>query len=181
MVKVEVGDNKEADTKIIYKSRCLGSAFVILHSMKNTKFSIAVVLINPNNSDEILAVKRPHGDNSLPGVWGLPAVTVEEGELSEAAVKRLGVEKLATQIQAESYIGIQYDERADYGIILMDIRATLVGDEPAVENAQTSKTKYVAQKWTSDLSIFTEAAAKGSLCVRILVESKDVSREYVPV
>lgn len=142
--------------------------------MKKTKFSIAVVLSNPKNTDEVLVVKRPDDDDSLPGVWGLPAVTVKEGELPEVAVIRLGEEKLCTQIKANSYIGIQQADRGDYELVLMDIQAVLQGGEPSVENAQTIGTKYVEQQWASDLSILNVAASKGSLCSRILLESKGI-------
>jgi len=140
--------------------------------MNSTKLSIAVVLINPNDASEILAVKRPADDDSLPNVWGLPAITPRDRELPEDAVKRLGVEKLTTEIQARSYIGIKRADRHTYELILMDIQAELKGAEPSVNDATTTGTKYVDQQWTSDYSIFKEAAAKGSLCSRILLESK---------
>jgi hypothetical protein len=45
--------------------------------MKPTKCSVAVFLINPQNENEFLAVKRPADDDKLPNVWGLPAVTIK--------------------------------------------------------------------------------------------------------
>lgn len=145
--------------------------------MNSTKFSIAVALINPNNASEVLAVKRPVNDDNLPNVWGLPAITPKDGELPEDAVKRLGIEKLATEIGATSYIGIKRADRNTYELILMDIQAELKGREPSVKDATTTGTKYVDQQWTSDYSIFKEAAAKGSLCSRIFLESKGMSWE----
>ena len=143
--------------------------------MKEIKFAIAVALYNPRNKEEVLAVKRPDNDDSLPGVWGLPAVVAKEGELPEDAVIRLGIEKLSTEIKPVSYLGIQYADRVGYELILMDIKADLKGNEPSVLNAQTTGTKYVDQQWTSDYSIFKEAATKGSLCSRILLTSKGLS------
>jgi len=145
--------------------------------MKPTKFAIAVALINPNNASEVLAVKRPANDDSLPNVWGLPAIVPKDGELPEDAVKRLGVEKLATEIEATSYIGIKRSDRNTYELILMDIETELKGVEPSVKDATTTGTKYVDQQWTSDYSIFKEAAIKGSLCSRIFLESKEISWE----
>ncbi len=143
--------------------------------MKPTRFSIAAIIVNPNNDAEVLAVKRPPNDDSLPNVWGLPAVTPVERELPEAAVKRLGIEKLSTEIESVEYVGIKYTERSTYNLILMDIQACLVGREPSVKNATTTGTKYVDQQWTSDYSIFKEAASKGSLCSQIFLESKGVA------
>ena len=136
-----------------------------------------MVLPNPENSLEVLAVKRPSTDASLGGVWGLPSIVVEEGELPEAAVIRLGIEKLSTDIEADSYMGIARIERPDHELILMDIQATLHGPAPSVETATTKGIKFVDQQWVSDYSIFIEAASKGSLCTRIFLESKGIAWE----
>lgn len=143
--------------------------------MKPTKFSIAVAIFNPDNNSEVLAVKRPPTDDSLPNVWGLPAVTPIDGELPETAVKRLGIEKLVTNIEAVSYIGIKYTERSAYNLILMEVEARLIGESPSVKDATTIETKYVDQQWTSDYSIFKKAASKGSLCSQIFLKSKGIS------
>lgn len=145
--------------------------------MKPTNFAVAAIISNPNSLKEILAVKRPPDDESLPDVWGLPAVTVKEGELPEDAIRRLGVEKLSTKIEPISYVGIKRADRGSYELILMDIAAELKGQEPSVKEATTTGTKYVDQKWTNDYAIFEEAAKKGSLCSRILLESKGIPWE----
>lgn len=143
--------------------------------MKLTKFSIAVVILNPENPSEFLAVKRPPNDDSLPNVWGLPAVTVKNGELPEEAVKKLGIEKLATEIEAVSFVGVDSAERDTYNLILMDIQAELKGIQPSVAKASTSGTKYTDQQWTSNYDILKEAAEKGSLCSRIFLKSKGLT------
>lgn len=143
--------------------------------MKPTKFSIAVVLLNPENSSEFLAVKRPSDDDNLPNAWGLPAFTVKNGELPEEAVRRLGIEKLATNIEAVSFIGIDSVEKDEYNLILMDILAKLKGEQPSVNRAVTSGTKYIDQQWTSNYDILKEAASKGSLCSKIFLKSKGLT------
>lgn len=143
--------------------------------MKNTKFSIAVYLINPNSDQEFLIVKRPSDDDRLPNVWGLPAVTVKDNELPEEAVKRVGKEKLNTYIKPTGFIGIKRVDRDDYEFILMDIRAELVGQQPNVADAITQNTQYVDQKWTSNLNDLKEAASKGSLCSQIILDTNSVS------
>lgn len=142
--------------------------------MKPTNFAVAVVLVNPRNKAEVLAVKRPADDDALPNVWGLPAVMVKGGELPQDAVKRLGVEKLSTEIKETTFLGIKTGERDTYHLILMDIQAELIGPEPSVAAASTTGTKYVDQQWVSDHSIFKDAAAKGSLCSQIFLESKGI-------
>jgi ADP-ribose pyrophosphatase YjhB (NUDIX family) len=142
--------------------------------MKPSKFAIAIVLANPKNEKEILVVKRPHDDDSLPNVWGLPAVTINDDKLPEEAVRRVGMEKLSTTIEPVSFIGIKRTERGNYELILMDIKAKLTGTEPSVINSKTKSTKYVDQRWTSDYSILKEAALKGSLCAQIFLESQNI-------
>lgn len=145
--------------------------------MKLTKFAIAVVLVDPTDQTKVLAVKRPPDDDSLPNVWGLPAVTVMDGELPEQAVERVGREKLFTKIRPVSYIGVMRAEREKYELILMDIRAALEGPPPSVIDAPTRGTKYVDQRWTNDYEIFIEAASKGSLCSRVFLQSQGLSWE----
>lgn len=140
-----------------------------------SKFAIAAILIHPNNSHEVLAVKRPSTDKELPNVWGLPAITPQSGELPEVAIRRLGFEKLSTEIEPVAYIRIKHAIRTGYELILMDIEAKLVGTEPSVNDATTTGTKYTDQQWTSDFSIFKEAANKGSLCTQLFLQSKGIS------
>jgi 8-oxo-dGTP diphosphatase len=143
--------------------------------MKQTQFAVAAVVIHPTNTEEVLAVKRPLSADSLSNVWGFPAIVVEDGELPEAAIKRLGIEKLATDIETLSCLGIKYTERSTYHLILMDIPVRLLGREPSVRDSRPTGIKYVDQKWTSDYSIFKEAASKGSLCSQIFLASKGIS------
>src|SRR5690348_11548097 len=63
------------------------------------RFVIALILINPTDESKFLAVKRPPNAESLPNVWGLPAITLRYGEQPETAVLRLAKEKLNTQIK----------------------------------------------------------------------------------
>ena len=142
--------------------------------MKKLEFAVSVLLENPQNENEILIVKRPPDDRSLPNVWGLPTV-VSEGELPEKTVRRVGREKLTTAIQPKLFVGIKYADRGDYELILMVVKARLIGKEPSVFDAETKGVKYVDQKWISDYHILKEGASKGSLCDQIVLESKNIS------
>lgn len=137
--------------------------------MKPFKFSVAIAL--KNNKGEILAVRRPSHDDSLPNVWGLPAVTIRPSESPEEAAKRVGSEKLACTVEPVGFIGIKSAERKSFRLILMDIEAKVATGNPQVTASQTTATKYIEQKWTNDISVFKEAAQKGSLCSQILLDS----------
>lgn len=145
--------------------------------MKPTKFAVAVALTNPDNNEEILVVERPPNDDSLPNIWGLPAASLKTNELPEEIVKRVGRAKLGTEILPESMIGIKRFDRGEYEIILMDIRAKLIGPQPDVKRANADSTIYVNQKWTSDFSILIPGAKQGSLCDRIFLESQGIKWE----
>lgn len=110
-------------------------------------------------------------------VWGLPAVLIEEDELPEDAVRRTGKEKLATDIEPVSSVGIKSHDRGSYELILMDVKARIVGKKPNIQQATTTGTKYAEQKWTSDYSIFIPGAQKGSVCDRIFLESLNINWE----
>jgi ADP-ribose pyrophosphatase YjhB (NUDIX family) len=134
-------------------------------------FAIAVVLINPRDESKFLAVKRPPDARTLPDVWGLPAITIQDDELLEAATFRLAKEKLNTQVEFLGCLGFASANRGEYELTLMDVVARLVGKEPSVWEAPTERTKYVQQQWTNKLALLTEAALKGSVCSSILLRS----------
>jgi hypothetical protein len=141
------------------------------------RFTIAVVLICPDDESRFLAVKRPGPayDEIMPNVWGLPAITLNNTEIPEIATSRLGKEKLNTDIQFIGSIGLDISNRGNYQLILMDVVAELIGGEPSVIDAITEHTKYTNQVWTNDLFLLKEAASKGSLCSRILLRSFNIS------
>ncbi|MFH1620458.1 MAG: DNA mismatch repair protein MutT [Patescibacteria group bacterium] len=138
------------------------------------KFAVALFLKRPGHEDEFLAVKRPPEDKGMPLVWGLPAVTINKDELPEEMARRVGREKLNTGIEPVSIIGVGSADQGDWTLVLMVIEARLVGVPPDVTRAITKYTKYTEQKWTSDFSILKEAAVKGSLCTRILLQHKGI-------
>ena len=134
------------------------------------KCSVAAVVRSPAHPGAFLAVRRPPDDDRLPDVWGLPAVTLADGELPEAALRRLGREKLATELEPRRFVGVRAANRGDYLLILMDIEAEVVGDAPDVHAARTTATAYVDQRWSESLEILKEAAERGSVCARIMLE-----------
>jgi ADP-ribose pyrophosphatase YjhB (NUDIX family) len=136
---------------------------------RRVRCSVAAV-IRKDGHDAILAVKRPTDDDHLPNIWGLPAVTLRHGELPEAGLRRVGTEKLGVCLDPVELLGIGSLDRGDYELILMDIAARVVDGEPDVHSARTTATRYVDQRWTEDLDLFVDGAARGSLCSRVLLD-----------
>lgn len=140
----------------------------------NTVCAVAAVVRRSSSRSEFLAVKRPPDDDSLPNVWGLPAVSLQNGELPEHAVRRIGREKLNTEIEPVRFVGIKSTLRTNYELILMDIEALVSGAEPSVHTALTLRTRYVDQQWTSDLHLLIDAARQGSICCQVFLEKSGV-------
>lgn len=109
-------------------------------------------------------------------MWGLPAVTLQPGELPEEALRRIGTTKLAASIEPIRFIGIKSADRGPYRLVLMDIEACLADGRPAVTDADSEGTNYVSQRWTSDPSLLRASARKGSLCSQVLLESDEWTR-----
>ena len=137
--------------------------------MKPAKHSVAVVV--RGGAGRFLAVRRPDDpEDPLAGVWGLPAITLRDGEDERAAVVRAGRAKLGVELAAGRKIGEQTADRGGYLLRLSDYEATIVSGTPSVPQPDDSVTQYVACEFTGDPAILSEAAAKGSLCARIFLD-----------
>ena len=122
------------------------------------KRSIALVI---EGADGILLVRRPDDDADLPGVWGLPAASLQEGESERDALLRAGRDKLGVEIEPTELVG---EEES-----LRDWRARIVEGEPRVPQP-AGGTQYVELRWGEPAEL-APAARAGSLCARALLRS----------
>jgi ADP-ribose pyrophosphatase YjhB (NUDIX family) len=118
--------------------------------------SVSLVIEGPAG---LLLVRRPDDDESLPGVWGLPAASLREGESERDALLRAGREKLGVEVEP-------LELAAEEGP-MRDWRARIVSGEPAVPQA-AGGTQYVGLRWGQP-SELAPAARAGSLCARALL------------
>ena len=87
------------------------------------KRSVAVVVRGPE-AGTFLVVKRPDDPGDpLAGVWGLPAVTLADGEDERAAVVRVGRDKLGVELAPGRRLGDASADRGDYLLVLADYEA----------------------------------------------------------
>lgn len=135
--------------------------------MKPLKRSVALVIERPEGT---LLVRRPEDDESLPGLWGLPAVTRAPDEPEEDAVRRTGREKLGVEVTPRAPIGEAEAERGDYRLHMRDWWAEIQSGEPAVPQPGGG-TQYAAVRW-GDPAELAVAARAGSLCCRVLMRSR---------
>lgn len=136
---------------------------------KPVKDSIAFVVYNADRS-AFLIVQRPTDDENFPDFWSLPSVLLRAGESFDAAVVRLGKEKLGVDVVVGDLLGEGEIEREDYVLHMREYEAVITKGEPSVPQPYPDVIQYQAFRWgqADDLS---EAAKKGSLCSRLYLES----------
>jgi ADP-ribose pyrophosphatase YjhB (NUDIX family) len=134
--------------------------------LKPLKRSVSLVIEGPAG---VLLVRRPEDDDSLPGLWGLPAASLREGESEHDALLRAGREKLGVEVEPLSLIGEEEAERGGYRIAMRDWAASIVTGEPAVPQAGEG-TQYVEWRW-GDPAELAPAARAGSVCARVLLRA----------
>jgi ADP-ribose pyrophosphatase YjhB (NUDIX family) len=126
------------------------------------KRSISLVIEGPAG---VLLVRRPDDDESLPGVWGLPAATLREGEQERDAVLRAGRDKLGVEVEPVTPVGADESDEAT----MRDWAARIVEGEPEVPQPGEG-TQYVALRWGEPAEL-APAARAGSLCARALLRA----------
>lgn len=135
-------------------------------------FKEAVSLVITNQDNHFLAVKRPDNTkDDLAGVWGFPAVTLQENESHKDAATRVGSQKLGVQIKLGEKINDNTHDRGTYILHLTDYRAKIVSGEPSVPQNDTSVTQYAECRYSDDPTILIPAARRGSQCSQLYLES----------
>lgn len=140
--------------------------------MKPFKRSVSLVI---ERDERVLLVRRPDGDESLPGEWGLPAATLRPGEDEEEAVRRAGRDKLGVEVRPLRAIGKADGERPAYRIRMRDWSVQITAGEPAVPQPGEG-TQYDRCRW-GDPSELAPAARRGSLCARVLLRERGIAPE----
>ena len=115
----------------------------------------------------VLLVRRPDGDESLPGVWGLPAASLADGESERDAVRRAGREKLGVEVRPLDPLGSE--------LTMTDWLVEVVDGEPSVPQ-EGPNTQYAELRWGDPLDL-VPAARQGSLCSRALLRARGLSWE----
>ena len=123
---------------------------------KPVKRSVAVVV---RNGGQILAIRRPDGDDELPGIWGLPAGSSRGAETSEDVITRIGRDKLGVRLLPTRIRSSGTQERARY-------RLEMELWEAVMEGTPT----YPEWCWAS-LDLLRPGAAAGSLCCELALRT----------
>ena len=134
--------------------------------MKPLKRAVSLVIEGPAG---VLLVRRPDDDDSLPGLWGLPAASLCEGELENDALLRVAREKLGVTVELLRPIGEEEADRPGYRIAMRDWAARIAAGEPSLPQAGEG-TQYVDWRW-GDPAELAPAARAGSVCARVLLRA----------
>lgn len=132
----------------------------------------AVAVVLRDSEGRFLAVRRAEDDDSLPGVWGLPAASLRPGESDEDAVARAGRDKLGVSLKVLDRIGTDQIDRGSFTLELSDYRAEIESGAPSVPQQVADVSQYIDLQYTSDLGLLVEAARRGSLCSRVFLDSQ---------
>lgn len=138
--------------------------------MKPLKHSVSLVIEGPGG---LLLVRRPQGDESLPGEWGLPAATLRPGEREEDAVRRAGRDKLGVEVRLLRALGDASGERPGYRIVMRDWEVEIASGEPVVPQPGEGS-QYESLRW-GDATELLPAAKRGSLCARVLLRERGIA------
>jgi 8-oxo-dGTP diphosphatase len=129
----------------------------------NVKRSVSLAITDPRQPGALLLVQRPDDDADLPGVWGLPAASLGEGESWEAAAGRAGREKLGVELTVHGVLQRGTLQRASYTLDMRLFAAGIDAGEPHVPQATAGVTQYQGWCWGAPASL-QPAADRGSLC-----------------
>jgi len=138
--------------------------------VKPLKQSISLVIEGPEG---LLLVRRPEGDESLPGAWGLPAATLRAGEGEEDAVRRAGRDKLGVEVRPLRALGEASGERPAYRILMRDWVVEITAGEPDVPQPGEG-TQYESWRW-GEAAELVPAARRGSLCAQVLLQERGIA------
>lgn len=121
----------------------------------------------------VLAVRRPdEPGEELPGVWGLPAVTLADGESPEDGVRRIGSEKLGVELTPLRSLAEGDQQRPGYNLRMTVYEVSIAGEPKLPDRGASPGTRYEAIDWLPTAS-FKDAAERGSLCCALFLESLD--------
>ncbi|HSK17517.1 MAG TPA: NUDIX domain-containing protein [Longimicrobiales bacterium] len=144
------------------------------------KRSVAVVIRHHVRPDSVLLVQRPDDDEDLPGVWGLPAASLMDGESALDAALRAGREKLGVILDVLDVLNEGAHLRETYRLEMQLLHARILSGAPRVDAALEERgaggaavpgtTRYQAWRW-GVITELREAAELGSLCSRLALEA----------
>lgn len=94
------------------------------------KRSVALAIHDPARPGMLLLVQRPHDDEDLPDVWGLPAATLTGDETPADAARRAGRNKLGLDLEIGAVLNEGAKQREAYRLEMHLLDARITGGSP---------------------------------------------------
>ena len=138
---------------------------------KPIRKSVALVLVMEDDPLKVLLVRRPEDDEEFPGMWGLPATSLRNGETCEEVARRIGVQKLGAEVRVGGRVNSGEQDRNDYIMTMCLYSADLDGSVVALPGAPAAGrdvTLYTGWRWGKPTEL-TDSARRGSLCSQLLL------------
>ena len=135
-----------------------------------TRRAVAVALRRVDGL--VFAVRRPdEPGEELPDVWGLPAITLLEGETPEEGIQRLGALKLNVELTPLRLLAEGEQQREGYMLHMTVYEASPSGELTLPSpTPNATNTLYVDAGWLP-VNAFNEAAERGSLCCKLFLNT----------
>ncbi|MEN3026220.1 MAG: DNA mismatch repair protein MutT [Chlorobiota bacterium] len=137
---------------------------------EQSKESIAVLIRSALHPDKVLLVLRPEDDPELPGIWGLPAVSLRPGESDDEALKRLAKTKLGCELADIRFRCAGSQQRPNYRLSMRLYEASLHTNPQLPTTSTEPVTLYRAWRW-GRMGELSEGAQRGSLCSQLALQS----------
>ena len=141
------------------------------------KQSVALVVVKEDDPSKVLLVLRLRDDAEFPGLWGLPAASLQAAETLENVARRIGKQKLGVEVKVAYCMAAGRQDRSGYTLEMSLYKATLCGALPALPDPNEGPgdvSLYMRWKWGHPVEL-ADSARRGSLCSRLLLESLDPS------
>jgi ADP-ribose pyrophosphatase YjhB (NUDIX family) len=135
----------------------------------NVKRAVSLGITDTRQPGALLLVQRPDDDADLPGVWGLPAASLGEGESWEDAARRAGREKLGVELTLHGVMQRGTLQRVGYMLDMWLYGAEIATGELHVPQATADVTQYQAWRWGAPAAL-QPAAEGGSLCSQLYLQ-----------
>lgn len=133
------------------------------------KRAVALTIYRDEDREEILSVLRPENDEDHPGVWGMPATSLKDGESWEDAVHRAADEKLGVDVNIKQLQSEGFQHRENYDITLRNYEVEISLGQPDVDQKDIDSTKYVSWDWKPIEDMKEAATETASLCTSLLL------------
>ena len=143
------------------------------------RISVSAAIYNESRNMVVGILRTNDPSDRLANLWGLPAASLSEVEDDQAAIERIGWQKLGTTLTPVRQIGEKTAMITDELRLTMHLWEATLSELPdfARRNMRDSEvSQYVMWAWMMPEQLIP-TAKKGSLCTQLLLKSEGIIYE----